>query len=266
MGKGMRSIVVTWLLVVAIEWGATLQAWSSSSILTRRRFRQRQCNHVGLNSVFDEHFGFDDEEHDAFIESGSPSDWITAEFTLLQSPEKPNPTLDALAVATTVVRSLQWVDYPTPNAGLERCFAFFSWECRKTVTARQGGDSLERFIEYGKRSPALQPFMGATRVHVGEGTYTPPPTPPHRGAMVSFPVVLHSAPIYALHHISGMNRTGVNRHLNDTWSSVSKSSGDHRCKVVGWCAKCWMYDTSSLAIWGMFTLEDSELGTVFLPL
>ena len=202
-------VQLAWMLMVAIERGLIPQAWSllsTSTISSRQRHHSRDL--VGANRVFQD-FGNTDDDEESLLDNDPPSDWLTAEFTLLQAPQKPNPSLDALAVATTVARSLQWVDYPTPNAGLERCFDFFSWECRKAVTARQGGDSLERFVEHGKRSPALQPFMGAHRIHLGEGTYTPPPTPPHRGAMVSFPIVLHSAPIFSVHHMSGMNRTGV---------------------------------------------------------
>ena len=197
------------LLLVAVEREAIPHAWSLLSASIRSSRQRHHCHFlVGANKVFEDFVSADDDEEFLFG-NDPPSDWLTAEFTLLQAPQKPNPSLDALVVATTVARSLQWVDYPTPNAGLERCFDFFSWECRKAVTARQGGDSLERFVEHGKRSPALQPFMGAHRIYLGEGTYTPPPTPPHRGAMVSFPIVLHSAPIYSLHHMSGMNRTGV---------------------------------------------------------
>lgn len=195
--------------MIATELGAKPQAWSVSTCTSAKR-RQRH-NRIRLKSSrsFD-----DDDDYPITGLEGRPSDWLTAEFTLLNSPERPTPVLDPITVATTVVRSLQWVDYPTPNAGLTRCFEFLSWECRKAVTARQGADTLDRFVTHGLLSPALQPFMGAHRVDLGAGTYTAPPTSPflssaHRGALVSFPIVIHGAPIYSLQHMSGMNRTGV---------------------------------------------------------
>ena len=136
------------------------------------------------------------------------SDWVTAEFTLRTAPTTPDPNLDPETVAITCLRNLQFVDYPTESAGLTRCFAFFAWECRKAVTARQGGDTVERFIQHGMFSPALQPFMGAYRVTMGNMTYTPA-KPPLRGALASFPVVIHGAPILSVQHMSGMSRTGV---------------------------------------------------------
>jgi len=136
------------------------------------------------------------------------SDWVTADFTLLNLPTQPSPKLSAESVAVTCARSLQWVDHPTENDGLRRCFPFFSWECRKVVTARQGGDTVERFCEYGLLSPALQPFMGAYRIDIGNVTLTPA-LPPTRGALASFPIIIQGAPVLALQHPSGMNRTGV---------------------------------------------------------
>jgi hypothetical protein len=71
---------------------------------------------------------------------------VTAEFTLLNLPKEPSPVLSAEMVAMTCCRSLQWVDHPGESDGLKRCFPFFSWESRKGVTARQGGDTVERFL------------------------------------------------------------------------------------------------------------------------
>lgn len=76
------------------------------------------------------------------------------------------------------------------------------------MTARHGGDSVERFCQYGLLSPALQPFMGASRITVGNATMTPA-RPPTRGALASFPIVIQGAPVLALQYASGMNRTGV---------------------------------------------------------
>ena len=193
-------------LFVAIQQGERLQAWPLSAT-PPRRYRERHHSPVRLRSSFEEDHNFEGGEEDQLPEERS-SDWVTAEFTLLNAPEEPTPDLDAVTVAITVARSLQWVDYPTKNAGLERCFDFFAWECRKAVTARRGGDTLERFVEHGVLSPALQPFMGAHRVDIGEGTFTPAHAP-LRGALVSLPIIIHGAPIYAVQHMSGMNRTGV---------------------------------------------------------
>lgn len=136
------------------------------------------------------------------------SDWLTSEFTLLNMPTEPSPELTPETVAIACARSLQWVDHPTPNEGLVRVFPFMTWECRKVVTARKGGDTVERFCQYGSLSPALQPFMGAYRIDVGNVTMTPA-QPPMHGALASFPIVIQGALVLALQHPSGMNRTGI---------------------------------------------------------
>lgn len=141
-------------------------------------------------------------------ENDESSDWVTAEFTLLNLPTEPSPELSAETVAIMCCRSLQWVDHPGESDGLRRCFPFFAWECRKVVTAHQGGDTVEHFCQYGLLSPALQPFMGAYRIDLGTVTVTPA-RPPTRGALASFPIIIQGAPILALQHPSGMNRTGV---------------------------------------------------------
>jgi len=122
---------------------------------------------------------------------------------------KPNPDLTAETVAQIVVRSLQLVDYPHPLAGLERCFDFFTFDCRKAVTGRQGGTSVERFCEYGLLAPALQPFMGAQSVDLdtAAATYTPA-QPPHRGALASLGVTLTGSSLLRLQHASGLPRWG----------------------------------------------------------
>lgn len=133
---------------------------------------------------------------------------MRAELTLLQIPSEPHPDHTPEQVAVACCRSLQWVDYPSPSAGLKRCFDFFTFECRKAVTARQGGQTVERFCEYGVLSPALQPFMGAQRVDIGDVTITPA-KPPLRGALASFPVTIRGATALSLQHPSGMSRAGV---------------------------------------------------------
>jgi hypothetical protein len=150
----------------------------------------------------------DDEETEEESERDDGSDWIQGELTLLNLPTEPSPNLDAETVALACCRSLQWVDYPTELAGLKRCFEFFTFQCRKTVTARQGGQTVERFCEYGLLSPALQPFMGATRVELGNVTFTPA-QPPLRGALASFPVVITGASILSVQYPSGFDRPGI---------------------------------------------------------
>eukprot|EP00977_Amphora_coffeiformis_P012827 scaffold3240_cov187-Amphora_coffeaeformis.AAC.22 len=160
------------------------------------------------SSVWEEDFLYDETNDDDDKISETESDWVQAELTIRQAPTEPSPDLSPETVALTCCRSLQWVDYPTESAGLARCFPFFTFECRKAVTARQGGNTVERFQQYGVLSPALQPFMGAHRIDFGEGTYTGA-HPPMRGAMVSFAVEIQVAPVLAVQHPSGMERKGV---------------------------------------------------------
>lgn len=79
---------------------------------------------------------------------------------------------------------------------------------QEIVTGRQGGKTVDSFTEFGLYAPALQPFMGASRVNIGNCTYTPAPQPPAvRGALASFPVqIYHGSPALALQHLSGMER------------------------------------------------------------
>jgi hypothetical protein len=137
------------------------------------------------------------------------SDWLQAELFLLNAPYEPSPDLDPETVARTICRSLQWVDYPRPTAGLARCYDFLTFECRKAVTARQGGGSVERFIEYGILSPALLPFMGAKIVNLGEASTLTPARPPTRGALISFPVQITGADVLTVQYQSGIARGGV---------------------------------------------------------
>lgn len=166
---------------------------------------------LGL-SIFSEDSGRgdeDDDDDDTLLDtSDNESDWVQAELTLVNAPNFPDSSMDALQTATMICRSLQYVDYPEAASGLERCFEFFTMDCRSAVTARQGARSVERFVEYGQLAPALQPFMGATRVVLGDGTYTAA-KPPLRGALHSFPVTIEGAPILTVQHASGMDKTGV---------------------------------------------------------
>jgi hypothetical protein len=154
---------------------------------------------------------FDDEilEEDSASSSSSllgdpSSDWWEGEWMLQnqQLPAGPYPALSPERVARLVCRSLQWVDYPNESDGLRRIFDFFSFECRKCVTARQGGSSVDRFIRYGLHSPALLPFMGATRLDTPEHA-------PLRGALASLTVQVTAPMVRTVQHASGMPRDGV---------------------------------------------------------
>lgn len=153
----------------------------------------------------DDDYDDDDTAIDSF--SGLDSDWSQALSVF--GTTGPHPDLDALQVATLVVRSLQFVDHPTESAGLERCYDFLTLDCRACVTARQGARSVERFKEYGTLAPALNPFMGARRVEIGQPpTYTSA-VPPMRGAITSFLITVEGSSILSVQHPSGMVKGGV---------------------------------------------------------
>jgi len=135
-------------------------------------------------------------------------DWLEAELTLMTLPQRPSPDLTAEEVARCVTRSLQLVDYPNENDGLKRCYDFFGWMGRKVVTGRHcSDDTEENFVEHGLYCPAIRPFMGASRIGLGEptlikGTRT-------RGDIVSFPLTITCASIYQFQHFSGKLKDGI---------------------------------------------------------
>uniref|UniRef100_A0A7S2XKT3 Uncharacterized protein n=1 Tax=Attheya septentrionalis TaxID=420275 RepID=A0A7S2XKT3_9STRA len=174
-------------------------------------YRQTSCS---ISACASKGANSEGSEDDSSISDGisadaeNETDWITAEFTLRQFPAEPDPALDPHSLAVWICRSVQFVDYPSSAAGLERIFDFFTWECRKAVTARQGGDTVERFCQYGLLSPALQPMMGATRIVVGDdGTLTP--GTPTRGALYSFPITVYGASNLKFQYSSGHLREGI---------------------------------------------------------
>lgn len=65
--------------------------------------------------------------------SAAGDDWLEAELSIRALSDA---GLGPEATVRGVVRSLQFIDEPSPNAGLERVFDRFTWECRKAV--RQG--------------------------------------------------------------------------------------------------------------------------------
>jgi hypothetical protein len=170
------------------------------------RLSTLQRNH----DTHDEEEDYDDDDDD-FSSPSFPTketDWMEAELTLRQAPTHPHPSLDAHQVALITCRSLQNINYPLQNDGLERCFSFFTYDCRKAVTARQGADSIKRFVRYALHSPALQPFMGAHRIEFGQSTKTAA-QPPIRGAMISIPIRVTPTMLALVQHFSGMVRNGV---------------------------------------------------------
>jgi hypothetical protein len=162
------------------------------------------------------------------------SDWWQAELTLMKAPSEPSPDLSPEMVALTVARSLQWVDYPQEAAGLQRVFSFLTWECRKTVTARRGADAVERFVLFGSLAPALQPFMGASYISLGEPTYLPA-QPPSRGAIMSFPILIRGHPSLCRQHPSGLQRSGITKSPPET-KMVMRLEQQRRPPNLG----CWL--------------------------
>tara|TARA_B110001452_G_scaffold265721_1_gene270954 strand:+ start:1032 stop:1583 length:552 start_codon:yes stop_codon:yes gene_type:complete len=110
-------------------------------------------------------------------------DDATRSLEALSLPMEPSPDLEPAAVVRTVCRGLQHADAPTPNAGLERLYRFTTFECRAALTARQGKNSVERFVEYANlysllRCPSFSIVGDATII---AGT-------PTRGALASLAV------------------------------------------------------------------------------
>jgi hypothetical protein len=221
--------IMTWVASFLLLSQFRCRAWSSS-FTTRSSL---SISSVHKNPIVWRSFGLaaysryreynadedEDEEDEEESERDDGSDWLQAELTLLNLPTEPSPDLDPETVALACCRSLQWVDYPTELAGLKRCFDFFTFECRKTVTARQGGQTVERFCEYGVLSPALQPFMGATRVELGNATFTPAQAP-LRGALASFPVVITGASVLSVQYPSGFDRQGISAQPPKTYMVI----------------------------------------------
>jgi len=206
----MSKVFLAWLFLALAPaahcaWLSSPSTSSSARIVLTTVRRRRPPPRSALKMSVDH--DDDDEDDDDYIQSDDNKDWLQAELFLLHCPEEPDPTLTPETVARTVARSLQFVDYPYENAGLERCYDFLTFDCRKAVTGRQGGASVERFIEYGQLAPALQPFMGAQSIDLDATTYTPP-QPPHRGALASLGVTITGAELWQLQHPSGLERAG----------------------------------------------------------
>ena len=76
------------------------------------------------------------------------------------------------------------------------------------MTACRGGDTVERFVEFGQLSPAFMPFYGASDITItGEGTFTPSSTT--RGALTTFPVLVTRHDVFRVQYASGIVRPGV---------------------------------------------------------
>jgi len=144
----------------------------------------------------------------AFAPAPSP-DWLEAELTVHNFPRCPSPDLSAERVAICCLRSLQLVDTPSPSAGLDRIYDFFTWQCRNAVTAStRDSVSPEAFRERAALSPVLQPIIGATNIKLGESTISPG-TSNARGDIVSYPVTVYVSEVLAFQHKSGMIRDRV---------------------------------------------------------
>ena len=140
-------------------------------------------------------------------QSDDETDWLEAELTIRSIPPEPTPDITPHEVLTYISRSLQFIDHPNPSSGLERIFPFFTWQCRKIITARKGGDTTENFMKYGLLAPALQPFMGATRIQIGEGSLTAGSQ--IRGDIMTFPIVIHGSKAHTFQHSSGLIKGSI---------------------------------------------------------
>lgn len=200
------SLVTPPLMLVLLVCGSNIALIECFTI--RNTYNHRSTSNNALfyqtNAEFTKSNSDDSSNHD--------TDWFQAELTVRKAPSEPHPSLDAETVATAFCRSLQWVDYPTEMAGLKRCFPFMTYGCREVVTARRGGKTLASFLEYSLLAPAFQPFMGATRIEIGECTHTAAKAP-LRGALASFPIQIYGAPSLRLQHLSVMDRGGVTEGL-----------------------------------------------------
>lgn len=78
----------------------------------------------------------------------------------LQLPFRPHPSLEPAEVVRALSEGLQANDSPTDNAGLQRLFAFTTFECRKALTGRQGAGDIDRFIRYAQ-NPVVNTLRNA---------------------------------------------------------------------------------------------------------
>ena len=86
-------------------------------------------------------------------------------------------------VVQALCRGLQHAHVPTANAGIERLYNFATFECRAALTARQGKNSVERFVEYAN----LYSLVGCPGFSL-VGDVTIIPGTPTRGALASLAV------------------------------------------------------------------------------
>ena len=204
----MGNLLLVFVIIAVVFSLPRTAAWGTVAPMRRRISRPTTNRIIHVNTPWHLHATNDkDNDEKSPVQT---SDWKEAARILDVLPSEPAADLPPDVVAMAVCRSLQWVDYPTPAAGLERCFPFLTWQCRKCVTARQGGDTVERFCQYGLLAPALQVFMGAHRLDWGEATLTPA-HPPLRGALYSVTVTVKGAPILSVRYQSGLDRPGVGR-------------------------------------------------------
>ena len=108
-------------------------------------------------------------------------------LSALSLPNIPSPELPPEGVALAVLRGLQYNDVPSVGSGLARCFAFMTFECRASVTGRQGARTPERFAEYAN-IPGFAALVRCSSVEITSNTTVFPAKPPMRGALASLRV------------------------------------------------------------------------------
>ena len=149
-------------------------------------------------------------------QSQNNNDWMEASLTLRKFPRQPTPDLSPEAVAIGCLRNLQFVDYPTEGAGLQRIYPFLTWTCVKHIVGEnneQGNlGGVERFCQLGALSPVLQPLFGATKIKLDSPqNMTVMPGTPTRGTVVSMTVKVTTAEVMKFQHKSGAIRDGISQ-------------------------------------------------------
>mmetsp|Transcript_70654 Transcript_70654/g.117357 ORF Transcript_70654/g.117357 Transcript_70654/m.117357 type:complete len:258 (+) Transcript_70654:258-1031(+) len=114
----------------------------------------------------------------------SSSDIDTARLAALSLPTEPSNALSPTDVVTLLCRGLQHAHVPTANAGLYRLHNFCTYECRASLTAREGYKSgPERFVQKAMlwALPGCHSFEIVSEPTIIPGTQT-------RGTMASMAV------------------------------------------------------------------------------
>lgn len=143
---------------------------------------------------------------------GSPFLCAHDSLTALSLPAAPSESLMPEHVVATLCRGLQHNHVPDADTGLRRLFAFATYECRAALTARQGKDSVERFVQHAN-SPAFISLLGCKSFALcGEPTLIP--GTPTRGSMAT--VVVEVEEDLGFRYRSGLERPEGERALKST--------------------------------------------------